>query len=227
MQIPRQHQQAVQDFCALPDETASTLVSALRETPPSLHPSEFSSSVEGRVHLGIQKTQGIVSLLRGLYLLREHEGKALDAFLDEVLAAFKELHDRLKPPKQIPNLPRLHPLLTQLLSLDQPLGVSAKALEVSREHERFFCEARILTDLRPVFRPGAADSIVATVITHTLRIHFHQGGEIQEFFVAMDPEDVRELASLCTRAISKEEAIRRSFTKEGIPYLISPKGVTT
>src|SRR5205085_649732 len=66
--------------------------------------------------------------------------------------------------------------LELLLGLDSTLGVTAKALDVMTEHERTFCTARILSDVRPVFS-GGAEHASAAVIIHNLQLGFHRDGK--------------------------------------------------
>jgi hypothetical protein len=56
------------------------------------------------------------------------------------------------------------------LALDDTVGTAAKAGPVLTEHERIFEDARILTDVRPIFHPDLSEKPNAAVIVHMLRL---------------------------------------------------------
>jgi len=52
-----------------------------------------------------------------------------------------------------------------------------------------------------------------------LKIHFHKGNRHEEFFVALDTNDVRTLRAVLDRAEKKEAALRALLQTSGITYL--------
>lgn len=73
------------------------------------------------------------------------------------------------------------------------------------EQGQAFCGARILTDIRPLFAPDLKAAPTAALVVHTLRISYHQGSELKQFYVAMDSEDIQALKNTLDRAESKAE----------------------
>ena len=111
-----------------------------------------------------------------------------------------------------------------LLGPGSPLYLSAKANGVIGEQERLFCEARILSDCRPIFDRRPSDGPIALAIVHTLKISYHRGGaDLEEFFVALDTEDLQTLKSVILRAEEKQAALRIFAEKAALP-LIPPTG---
>ena len=108
--------------------------------------------------------------------------------------------------------------LTTLLGFDDSLGVTAKAVDVMTEKSRVFCGARILSDIRPVFATGS-DSATSAVIIHNLQIGYHSSGDHQEFYVALDTEDIKTLKGLIVRAEKKTLALKGMLSKAGMNYL--------
>ena len=80
------------------------------------------------------------------------------------------------------------------------------------EDERVFCQARILTDLRPVFGQVIEDGPKAMVVVHLLKLTFHKGSEKhQEFFVSLDGDDLKTLRGLIDRAEAKAKTLKSSI----------------
>ena len=88
------------------------------------------------------------------------------------------------------------------------------------EHAHVFCNARILSDIRPVFAESA-DSASAAVVIHNLQIGFHEGGTgpHKEFYVALDTGDLRKLKELIVRAEKKDIALQTMLKSSNVPYL--------
>jgi len=107
--------------------------------------------------------------------------------------------------------------LTQILGIGRTLDLTAKSLDVMTEQSRTLLDARIVSDIRPVFEcsPG---SISAVMIIHNLNIHYLENGEHQEFFVALNTSDVRKLRATMERAEKKAETLQAFIAKSGIPY---------
>jgi hypothetical protein len=109
--------------------------------------------------------------------------------------------------------------LERLLSIT-PLGIRLKSKALKSEYERKFCTSRILTDARPVYVYDPKGPPEAVMITHTLRITFHDDtGELREFFVRMDGDDLLILRDLLDRAEAKEESLRAVFRGAAIPVV--------
>jgi hypothetical protein len=107
---------------------------------------------------------------------------------------------------------------------NEPLRVRAKAGALMFENPQVFQNARILTDLRPVFSVGKELSVSGTIIKHDLRIEFYaREGGYKQFFVTMDDADVRQLKLTLDRAERKAELLRSLLQKCHISDL-NPEG---
>jgi hypothetical protein len=83
--------------------------------------------------------------------------------------------------------------------------------------ERAFCDARILTDLRPIFG-GEVDAPKAMIIVHTLKLSYHDAatGKHEELFVAIDDEDIEKLKRILERAERKAKSLVSRLQLAGI-----------
>jgi hypothetical protein len=98
---------------------------------------------------------------------------------------------------------------------------SAKALDLLSEHERLFLTARILTDLRPVFGEGEVATPTAALITHTLKIEYHDASGRDALYMALDDGDLEKFIEVLTRAQKKSSSLRSLVATTGMT-LLSP-----
>lgn len=91
--------------------------------------------------------------------------------------------------------------LENLLTISE-LGTICKSNELSKESSILLRDARIITDIRPVFN-NDADKIKATLITHTLRIDYETQSDYQSLDIAVGYNDIESLLQTCQRALQK------------------------
>jgi len=108
-------------------------------------------------------------------------------------------------------VPAFEKRLAKLLAIT-PLAIAAKTQSLGAEYERRFCTARILTDARPVYIESPSSLPEAMMITHTLRITFHDDtGAMREVYVTMDDDDLITLRDLVERAEEKTKSLQSLF----------------
>jgi hypothetical protein len=112
--------------------------------------------------------------------------------------------------------------LSDLLSTDV-FSIGAKALVLSREQERTFCRARIITDIRPVFGADVTQQPKAAVLIHTFRISYHEGNLLRDFYVLLDSEDIEALRELLDRADAKAKSLESVIKAANVTsFTLSP-----
>jgi hypothetical protein len=89
------------------------------------------------------------------------------------------------------------------------LRLTAKAVDIRTEYEHVFADARILTDIRPVFSDRNADTPAAGVVVDTLKLDYYgTDGNRRSFYVALDEEDLVSIKEQATRALAKSKGMR-------------------
>jgi hypothetical protein len=79
--------------------------------------------------------------------------------------------------------------------------------QLKMDHQSILEDAKIVTDLRPVFdKPG--ERPLGAIITHTLKIVHHESGEHKELFFALDADDVLNLKRIAERALEKMSSLK-------------------
>jgi hypothetical protein len=186
-----------------------SLIKALNETKPSLTRDKYLADLVSRLPGTTKKEiSPILGTLFSLYSIKENNdfsASDLAKHVKEGAVGSKEHGENFSGDKG--NI--LEQRLTALLSYDNSLAVTAKALGVMREHQRVLCHARILTDVRPVFankpeRPSSA------MIVHNLQIGFKnsEGKNREELYFALDDDDLDLLEAVIERARQKSKALK-------------------
>jgi hypothetical protein len=214
--IPSEALPDLQTIAELDDQTFNSLVSAIGETQPTLTHGQFIKRLASK-SAGFQ-TKDIAVVLKTAFVLYSLKGKRKISASDMAGGIVNSSLVSQSPTFPQSEKEKLRNRLAQLLTLDKSLGVTAKAFDVMTEHERIFCGARILSDIRPVFADNP-ESASAAMIIHNLQIGFHQDGKHQEFYVALDTDDIQKLKEVVERAEKKTIALKSLINKSEVPYL--------
>lgn len=216
IKIPEEAISDLRIIAEIDDALFASLLSVFRETAPTLRRRQFEDAVATKVaHVSRADLHAVLTTVFFLYSLRERGNFSAETISEAVIASLSEDRTQDFSPEHVT---RLQAHLQALLSLDKSLGVTAKALDVLTEHEKTFCKARILSDIRPVFSVNTKEASAA-VIVHNLQLGFHKNGEHEDIYIALDTEDVQKLREVLERAEEKAVALKALVTKAELPYL--------
>lgn len=93
---------------------------------------------------------------------------------------------------------------------DHPVQVIRKVERLAYAHQSILTEARIITELRPVFNE-AGDRIIQGIIVNTLLIDYFDGGQNRRLEIGLDATDVAEIRRISQRAEGKAVAIKEAL----------------
>lgn len=205
--IPDPERVRLNNLRQLPDSVLEPFISALEESPDEV------PEIGG---LSRENAAEIKEAVLDLYRVRE--------FFDAELVEFSQgIAEGLQEAVGFPEseVPQLAARIQRLLTLT-PLGLAAKAQSLKLEYERRLCSARILTDARPVYVYSPAGRPEAVIITHTLRITYHDDtSAMREIYIQMDPGDLAELRKVLDRAEAKAKSFESVFAAANVPVLAS------
>ena len=215
--IPEGYKRALSDLIQMPRKDRLLLVEAVRAASAFRDTERLAGSVASATSLDEIQVSRIVRLLVSLYLVEEDTPP--DEVAGHVCDAAEALGDDNLKPKD-GDWDAFKEDLTSLLSSDHSLGMTAKALNVAREHGHVFCAARVLTDIRPVFK-RSLDDTPAVVLVHTLKLSYHERDRSppEDFFVALDARGLRELRGVIDRAIQKEATLNALISSSNMEHL--------
>ena len=162
----------------------------------------------------------VAEAVAALYGVRSAREMSIAEFADNVCDALEAIpEENLRLPSS--ERAQFKKKLITLLSADL-FTVVAKLGDLTIEHERTFCHARIVTDLRPVFGSEVEDGPKAMLVVHNLRLAYHEGStKARDFYVSLDADDLRMLKQLIDRAEAKARSLKA--TTRDVPLLGVPE----
>ena len=225
LRVPEQQIVHIQKFLELPDDKIQGFLDALAKAGPQFNVSDLSGEVSASLELPRDLTEGIVLVLASLYRTRDVQNTPIETFVDqEVFAALKNA-ETFSEKKVDAQWATLRKFLIAALSLESTVGTAAKAGYILTQHERIFVNARILTDVRPIFHLNVSEKPDSAVIVHMLRITQRDNFQHHaEQYFALDSNDIRVLKALIDRAMKKEETLKGLMKDSGVTVL-HPKSI--
>jgi hypothetical protein len=215
MNIPKEVVSGLKLVAALDGTTRSRITEVLRSESASLDPSEIAATLCAKVKdLDREPAREIIDCLIALELARTSANVSVQRLsTDVVLAA------GLSPDEEANTVSTW---LQETLGVE-PLIISAKGISVMQDNERTFLNARIITDVRPVYREPLSETPSeppsAAVIVHSLKISFREAGRYREFFTILDNDDLVKLKQTLERAEAKTRTLSAFLQSAKISYL--------
>lgn len=206
LSIPDKDITALKKLASLSEGERLNLLNAIKETEPTLQLGKLNTKIAEKVDLDKQELLPIIKMFGSMYRGRISSDVSAEMFAADLNKSLQTIEE--PPLNEMDDEQRnnLTSYISEILTLDKSLGITAKALGVMTEHEHVYCRARVLTDMRPIFGEDISTPD-AFVTTHTLRIGYHDNQEHKDIFITMDRNDVKELIDMLKRAEQKEEAL--------------------
>jgi hypothetical protein len=203
--IPKSQRPLFDKLRLIPESILRELVSALERSP---------FTVPAVSDLSPSDTSDVKDAIMELHRVREYFDAAAPKFAADIAIALQEVVEF-----PVAEVPAFEERLAGLLAIS-PLAVASKAEILKTEYERRFCTARILTDARPVYVESPSSLPKAMMITHTLRITFHDDtGEMRETYITMEDVDLVTLRELVDRAEEKAKSLQSLFASANVPVV--------
>lgn len=217
LNLPEEYQQGLITLGKLDDKSFDELLNALETAGFALQHRILAARVSSQVEaIPKEDIARIVEMLVSMNIVRRSANVEKSEFINDVIEAIRETDNNdliFLTSEMVENR------LGRLLSA-KSLEVVSKAQAVTIDHERRFCSSRIATDISPVFGDDAESGPMAAVITHALRISFHQdSNDLKEFFVEMDGDDLMDLRDSIDRAEQKAKSLKSILDAAKLPYV--------
>jgi hypothetical protein len=206
LSIPKSDRAGLVILRELPDGVFSSLLIEIEKAPDSV-PSLSGVSPE--------EAHQAKEALDTMYAIRAYHDVPLEEFVSDVCDSLRE-HGELNTSDEI----RFRERLSRLLDIEA-LAVAAKAVLLRQEHERNFCTVRILTDARPVYGNGVSGPPSAMIITHTMKLSYHEGagGHVSDIYLSLGSDDISELHNALARAETKAKSLREVFERAKLKFI--------
>jgi hypothetical protein len=206
--IPERYEPGLTTIASLETDQGrfAELASAISASKPISEFSDFAGAVLSQ--LKNWKRSDVYNVLRTLYSLSAYladEEMSPNELASQVLEVMRASgKDKLAVPDG--SKQQFLDMLSRLLGIDS-IKLAAKAYGLRHDHQRWLCEVKVITDMRPVFA-DVHQKPNRMIVGHTLRLGYHEDGQHKEFYVALNSSDVAALKKALQRAEDKETSLR-------------------
>jgi hypothetical protein len=215
--IPAPYKAGFAKIKKLPPETFDSIVATLENAPLVGGLKGLTSAVLQNVPT--LKRSDVESVLRTLFslsVLVTDEDTPLSenlSTLTSVMQASGDPNLALTEQEKIEFERRLERLIKI-----RAVSIVSKVQRIGLEYPNTFHDAMILTDMRPVFEKPE-DRPVGCVVSHTLQITYHEGGEHKDFYVMLDADDLETMKKVLQRAEAKASSLTSFLKAANLPDL--------
>jgi hypothetical protein len=159
----------------------------------------------------------VVETIMALHVVRAASDVSVKTFVNDLARAMSGI-DGSAPALTSDEMPAFKKKVKTLLEIEG-LSLISKAIGLRSDFPDTFCDAKVLTNLRPVFGPDVKVSPLGAVITHTLKIEYHRNSKHREFYLSLDHHDLDKLIAALERAKQKNATLKALLNKAGTPDL--------
>lgn len=212
--IPEPYEAGLKIILSLSNESIAELTSALLKIPAKVFPFSLADEIAVNVQsIPIDDLGNILETLQSLYFSNLDYEAPADIMAEEISQVAAQKGGLSQEDRE-----KLRDRLAELLDIES-LRIVTKALRVLRNNQHIFHDARIITEIRPVFSSDVEEPPPAAVILHMLNITCHGTDGHKEFFIAMDTDDIEVLRDVIDRAEAKTLGLKQMLNKAGTIYL--------
>jgi hypothetical protein len=199
--IPRAHRAALEEIVGLDDARRIDLVDRLDSAGSD------ESAIREAVESVVKHEQGFDALLSAA-IYRSSQNMTASAAAVELVGAM----DLSTAPEGFASV---------LESVN--LVLLAKVVDLRTTYEKRLIHARVLTDARPLFDDSPEARPMGSTIVHTLQLTSAGTPHMDETFIALGLDDLRELQEQIQRAIAKHDQLRTAL-EDGPLKIVGEEG---
>lgn len=202
LRIPQLARSALVQMAEISSANFQAMVEGFRIDGPLVVRSDLTRRLLDRtVDLDEDDVAEFIDLTLSLASLRVDRDITAEQLAEEISAA----SDLRVPDEKRSELRERIAVLLQVPSVQQ----LSKAADLLARDERVFHEARVTTDMRPIFEEDPSTVPQTAVILHNLTIVYHTSRGVEEWQVALDEADLLSLHNVVDRAVQKGRTLHK------------------
>lgn len=211
--IPEKHRESLVALLTLEDRDFQSVKDALSKISPTaaLDGQEFRDELINQIK-SVDRSEAvkITDALLSLYGAVSSVIKPKADPISELVEAMRESPDERLRELVTQDETRIRSCLSELLG-SKNLYFGMKAASLVIENEANYIDARIITDIRPIFDATVSSLPQFAVLVHTLRLGYIQGGKYRDFRIALDGKDIDDLIEVLQRAREKRKSLKSAI----------------
>ncbi len=193
---------------------------AVEQTKTFLNMKNVAIAAAEKTGLAEEKAREVVSVLLNFHRLRSRLELEIDDFVEWLGKFFLEFAQEKNKEELLEAWEKGLASIKGVLDEGSAVGILNKAIGLVYAHQNVLGDARLLTDLRPVYDKGAK-KILRMVITHQLVLEYTDGASDKRLYLAIDASDIEKLEHQCKRARDKADvALQSSEECDWITHIV-------
>ncbi len=219
--VPDEYYQGFVKLFSLESLAFEMLVNALKRAEPTLGTMKLANNLGPIENLEPETITDILLSVSSLNNYREEIDASVEDTVGDVnfIITTREKDSLFSRPERQESFKKR---LTALLQNEQ-VYCSSKALGLTNNYDKVYYSAKVISDIRPIFGTNTADKPKASLVTHTLKIHFAHFKDDEwvheDTYVTMDINDIRRLKEVLSRAERKERTLAGIIKEAGMKNL--------
>jgi hypothetical protein len=214
--IPDRYRAGLEKINVLSLEVVSAITDALKATPGPFSLKQLESIIERVAGLGSEDANKVTITLHSLYAFMAATECPVAELVQVLMGAMAASGVKALAVTD-DNKRDFTSKLTHLLSL-KPVERASKIEQLKADHSAIFYDAKIVTDMRPVF-DDPHERPIGAIVVHTLKVITHESGQHKELYFALDNDDVATLKKIADRALDKSSSLKQLLTESNLPDL--------
>jgi hypothetical protein len=213
--IPERYQPGLAKINSLPLGVIEKIADSLGTAVSPTGIKELRSCIEKAADITTEEADALVTSLHSLYVFMAGSEAAVSEFVPVLVGAMERSGRKALTVGD--DRTEITEKLIRLLSL-KTMERASKIEQLKSDHQAIFYDAKVLSDIRPLFdQPDEAP--IGAVIQHTLKLVFHEGSEHKELYMALDSQDLEILRKISERAELKAASLEALIKAVNIPDL--------
>lgn len=214
LEIPKKYERGFAVIKSLSDSDVDQVLETLKTASPRSEPADVLPSLRARLpELSEDDGQKFLEALYSLYSFRSRSDAPIDEFVGDLSEAIRESENKDVQTSDPDELAMLGSRLRSLLTV-RSLSIQSKARVLRTDFANIFLDAKIISDIRPVWDGNVKDPPEGAVVTQTLKLEYSHIDGPGELYLYLDKEDIELLISALTRAKQKMSTLE-SLSQKG------------
>jgi len=185
-------------------EAMNKLVEYLQSIPIKANFEEFGKFLSA--DLDVKAPKEVVKTILSFSELLSEPNADYNLLAKDLSESYKEISKENDEVEE-----RLKSNLLEIFENSKRLKLSLKANRLIKENDNSFKDAKIVTDIRLVFDEELDNKKRNAFVVHRLHVRFRKANEINDVYLSLDMEELKDLKSEIERAIKKEEIIKKDY----------------
>jgi hypothetical protein len=212
-EIPEKYEITLKELLYLEETSFSELLIGLTRVKPSLSYTAVLQDIGTISGINTEKTKRLLELAIWLGSLEEYYFQT-SGWLELMSTVKEQLSLEASSNRLIVKR------LSELVQNNAIIRLIASAADILSDNRTNFQEARILSEIRPVFGT-VEEKPLAAVIVHNFKIVHYENFRNRELFFTLETKDLLTIQKVITRAIKKSEQLRAVLASADISCLES------